>query len=33
VVNVEHAVSLVEEITASVMRNPSALIGLVRLKT
>jgi HD-GYP domain-containing protein (c-di-GMP phosphodiesterase class II) len=33
VVNVEHAVSLVEEITSSVMRNPSALIGLVRLKT
>ena len=32
-VNIEHAVSLVEEITASVMRNPDALIGLARLKT
>jgi putative nucleotidyltransferase with HDIG domain len=31
--NIEHAVSLVEEITASVMRNPDALIGLARLKT
>ena len=33
VINVEQAVSLVEEITSSVMRNPSALIGLARLKT
>jgi putative nucleotidyltransferase with HDIG domain len=32
-INIEHAVSLVEEITASVMRNPDALIGLARLKT
>ena len=32
-VNVENAVSLVAEITASVMRNPGALIGLARLKT
>jgi putative nucleotidyltransferase with HDIG domain len=32
-VNVENAVSLVAEITSSVMRNPSALIGLARLKT
>jgi HD-GYP domain-containing protein (c-di-GMP phosphodiesterase class II) len=32
-VNIESAVSLVEEITSSVMRNPSALIGLARLKT
>jgi HD-GYP domain-containing protein (c-di-GMP phosphodiesterase class II) len=31
-VNVENAVSLVEEITSSVMRNPDALIGLARLK-
>jgi len=32
-VNVESAVSLVAEITSSVMRNPGALIGLARLKT
>ncbi|MDD1626463.1 MAG: HD-GYP domain-containing protein [Methylococcaceae bacterium] len=32
-VNVESAVSLVEEITSSIMRNPGALIGLARLKT
>jgi HD-GYP domain-containing protein (c-di-GMP phosphodiesterase class II) len=32
-VNVENAISLVEEITSSVMRNPGALIGLARLKT
>ena len=32
-VNVENAISLVAEITSSVMRNPSALIGLARLKT
>lgn len=32
-VNVENAVSLVEEITSSVMRNPGALISLARLKT
>jgi HD-GYP domain-containing protein (c-di-GMP phosphodiesterase class II) len=32
-VNVESAVLLVTEITSSVMRNPSALIGLARLKT
>lgn len=32
-VNIENAVSLVEEITSSVMRNPDALIGLARLKT
>ena len=32
-VNIENAVSLVAEITSSVMRNPSALIGLARLKT
>ena len=32
-VNVENAVSLVAEITASVMRNPGALISLARLKT
>lgn len=32
-INVENAVSLVEEITSSVMRNPDALIGLARLKT
>ena len=32
-VNVQNAVSLVAEITASVMRNPGALIGLARLKT
>jgi putative nucleotidyltransferase with HDIG domain len=31
-VNVEDAVSLVVEITSSVMRNPDALIGLTRLK-
>lgn len=32
-INIENAVSLVEEITSSVMRNPGALIGLARLKT
>lgn len=32
-VNVESAVSLVAEITSSVMRNPGALIGMARLKT
>lgn len=32
-VNVENALSLVTDITSSVMRNPSALIGLARLKT
>jgi putative nucleotidyltransferase with HDIG domain len=32
-INVENAVSLVAEITSSVMRNPGALIGLARLKT
>ncbi len=32
-VNVESAISLVTDITSSVMRNPSALIGLARLKT
>jgi HD-GYP domain-containing protein (c-di-GMP phosphodiesterase class II) len=32
-VNIENAVSLVEEITSSIMRNPGALIGLARLKT
>ncbi len=32
-VNLENALSLVSEITSSVMRNPSALIGLARLKT
>jgi len=32
-VNVENAVSLVGEITSSIMRNPNALIGLARLKT
>ena len=32
-VNVDNAISLVTEITSSVMRNPSALIGLARLKT
>ena len=32
-INIEDAVSIVEEITASVMRNPDALIGIARLKT
>jgi putative nucleotidyltransferase with HDIG domain len=32
-INIGNAVSLVEEITSSVMRNPGALIGLARLKT
>jgi putative nucleotidyltransferase with HDIG domain len=32
-INTEHAMPLVEEIAASVMRNPGALIGLARLKT
>lgn len=32
-VNTENAMPLVEEIAASVMRNPGALIGLARLKT
>jgi hypothetical protein len=32
-INIGSAVSLVEEITSSVMRNPGALIGLARLKT
>ena len=32
-INIEDAVSIVEEVTASVMRNPDALIGIVRLKT
>lgn len=32
-VNAENAMPLVEEIASSVMRNPGALIGLVRLKT
>jgi putative nucleotidyltransferase with HDIG domain len=32
-VNVENAVSLVEEITSSIIRNPNALIGLARLKS
>ncbi len=32
-INIDDAVSIVEEITESVMRNPDALIGIARIKT